>query len=237
MMGFTLSPLVFGPLSENIGRRPVLVGSYTFYTIFTLCCAVAPTYSLLLLFRFFAGTSAAVPNAVVAGLYGDTFGEPKARGQAMAVFMLVSAQGPLFGPLLSGFLSVNLSWRWVFWVGLMISGTGLPVVWLVPETNARILETRHTQVTDTEWTRPDIHTLLKSVGTMLARPGAMIIQEPILLFSSFYLALVYAMMYLLFQAYPIVFGGIYGFSQDRVGLAYIPSKIFPWFPSHPGSID
>lgn len=222
MIGFAVSPLFLGPVSETIGRRPVLVGSYTCYTIFTLCCSVAPTYTALLVFRLLAGMSAAVPNAVVAGLYSDTFAEPSARGRAMAAFMLVSSQGPLVGPLLSGFLSVNLNWRWVFWVGLMIAAVGLPVVWLLPETYLPVIEKKLVEKRDENSQFNSQAYSWRDFVQVLKRPGLMLIQEPILLFSSLYLALVYALMYLFFQAYPIVYGGVYGLSQDMVGLAYIP---------------
>ncbi|KAF2013008.1 MFS transporter [Aaosphaeria arxii CBS 175.79] len=223
MVGFAISPLFFGPLSEAIGRRPVLIGNYTLYTIFTLCCAVSWSYNALLVFRLLAGMSAAVPNAVIAGLYADIFAGHKERGRAMAAFMVVSAQGPLIGPLVSGFLSVNLGWRWTFWIGLMIAGVGLPVVWLLPETYVPVLEERMKE-------RRKGNGLLHAIScedfvhvfTTLKRPGLMIVTEPILLLSSLYLSLIYAMMYLFFQVYPIVFGGIYGLSQDKVGLAYIP---------------
>ena len=56
----------------------------------------------------------------------------------------------------------------------------------------------------------------------------MMVKEPILLFTALYLALVYSMQYLFFQSSPIVYGGIYGLSEDLIGLCYIPSM----FPLH-----
>ncbi|KAH7066650.1 major facilitator superfamily domain-containing protein [Paraphoma chrysanthemicola] len=223
MTGCAVSPLIFAPLSEVIGRRPVLIGSFTGYTLFTLCCALSPTYSALLAFRTFASLSAGVPSAVVGGLIGDVCDGPKIRGNAMAWFMLIGLGGPLVGPLVSGYVSVNLGWRWTFWVGLMLAGLGLPFIWLLPETYTPVLaQTIADGGEELQLMKAGVRDHLKSTCSMLKRPWLMMVKEPILLLTSLYLALVYAIVYLFFQAYPIVYGGIYGLKQDRIGLAYIP---------------
>ena len=61
--GYCVGPLVWGPLSEQVGRRPVFVGSFFVYTAFQVGCAVAPNTAALLLFRFLGGTFAAAPLA------------------------------------------------------------------------------------------------------------------------------------------------------------------------------
>lgn len=231
MVGFAISPLFLGPLSETVGRRPVLVGSLTLYAILTLCCALSPTYDILLVFRALAGTTASVANAVVPGLFADTFESSAKRGLAMSYFMLASAMGPLTGPLISGYISLNLGWRWVFWIALIIVGVCLPVIWPLPETDVPILEDKLSPPTISEDEKQlSLRERLPAIVEFLARPVRMMCVEPILSLSSLYLALVYALMYLVFQAYPIVFGVVYGMSQDQVGLAYIPCKhILPLF--------
>ena len=64
---------------------------------------------------------------------------------------------------------------------------------------------------------------LSGLGVTLKRPWLMMIREPILLFTALYLALVYSMQYLFFQSSPIVYGEIYGLSEDLIGLSYTPS--------------
>ena len=63
--------------------------TFCFYTVFTLACAVAPTWPSLLVFRLIVGISAACPVSVVGGLYADIFSDPVKRGRAMAMFMAV----------------------------------------------------------------------------------------------------------------------------------------------------
>jgi len=93
MVGFAISPLFLGPLSETLGRRPVLVGALTLYALLTMCCALSPTYDVLLVFRALAGMTATCANAVVPGVLADTFHDPRIRGRAMSSFLLSSAMG------------------------------------------------------------------------------------------------------------------------------------------------
>lgn len=60
------------------------------FMIWTLACAVAPNWSAFLIFRFFTGSFASAPNALVAGILSDIYGDPRSRGRAMAWFMAVS---------------------------------------------------------------------------------------------------------------------------------------------------
>lgn len=175
------------------------------------------------MFRLLAGLSAAVPNTVVAGLLADVYEGPIARGQAVAAFLFVAASGPLVGPLISGFISVHLGWRWTFWVGLMVAGIGLPFVWCLPETYAEIIARKVSEKSAVDFPKTTLKVHMTQLGTTLKRPWLMMMREPILLFTALYLALVYSMQYLFFQSTPIVYGGIYGLREDTVGLSYIPS--------------
>lgn len=212
MLGYTIGPPMFGPLSEHIGRRPVLIATYISYLIFTMACALSNHFSLLLLFRFLAGLVAAAPNAVIGGLFADIYDNHEERGKAMAAFLLAASMGPPIGPVISGLVE-RLSWRWSFWIGLAIGGVGLPLVLLLPETFAPVLQRRFHASIRTEnslTTEPqsnDDHRLATELKVVFARPFSMMFQEPVVLFTSLYLALVYAILYLFFQAYPIIFHG------------------------------
>ncbi|KAE8152266.1 major facilitator superfamily domain-containing protein [Aspergillus avenaceus] len=227
LVGFSIGPLIFGPLSEYCGRRPVLLGTYIGYTAFTLGRALSPNYAALLVFRLLCGLNAAAPNAVLGGLYSDIYKNPRQRGIAMGFFMFMTALGPEVGPIISGFVSVT-SWRWTFWAALIIAGAGLPTILMLPETYApvlarkRIAKEKDTRIQAAEETWGEI---AQEFGMVFTRPFVMVVQEPILLFSSLYLALVYAILYLFFQAYPIIFQGLYNMSPGVSGLAFIPIMI------------
>jgi MFS family permease len=90
IFGYILGPLLFGPLSETYGRKPVMILTFLLFTIFTLACALARNFPALLIFRFLTGVNASSPISVTGGIYADIYNDPVTRGRAMAVFMGVS---------------------------------------------------------------------------------------------------------------------------------------------------
>lgn len=90
LVGYVVGPMIWGPLSEVQGRKPVLAGSFVLYTVFMLACALAPNFPLLLVFRLLCGANAAAPVVVVGGVYADVFPDPRQRGIAIALLMAVS---------------------------------------------------------------------------------------------------------------------------------------------------
>ncbi|EEU34078.1 uncharacterized protein NECHADRAFT_24053, partial [Fusarium vanettenii 77-13-4] len=213
MVGFAIGPLIFGPLSEHVGRRLVLIGTYLAYMIFTLCCAVSPTYGTLLLFRLLCGIAAAAPNAVVGPLFADIYDRPEPRGRSLAYFMCATSMTPPFGPIISGY-ATRVSWRLTFWIGLAIAGVCLPLVLFLPETYVPVLKKKYARKNgddiSLELPSPEKkkYQLLQELGTVFSRPFVMTTREPVVLFSSLYLALIYSTLYLFFQAYPIIFQDI-----------------------------
>ncbi|KAI0911050.1 major facilitator superfamily protein [Ustulina deusta] len=229
LVGYILGPFAFGPLSETYGRRPVTLGTFAFYTVFTLACALAPTFPAFVVFRFFAGIFASSPPAVTGGIYADIYSDPKARGRAMAGYMAATTLGPTIGPLMSGYLSVH-GWRWTFWAALIIVGASWPFLLFLPETFGPVLRRRYATTGPAD--PVDVHVLSPAQLTaanwhhlftkILARPVKMLFTESIVLFSCLYLSLIYAIFYLFFEAYPIIFQGMYGLSPGETGLMFLP---------------
>lgn len=208
MAGFVLGPLFFGPLSEYAGRRPVLISTFLGYMVFMAACSVSPSYELLLIFRLLGGICASAPTTVITGLYADIYDNPSHRGIAVAFYMGITAVGPLVGPIISGFAS-EISWRWPFWIAIFIAVPGLPAVLALPETYAPVLINRATS-------RQEKSEYIHQVGDkrpvldarkIFVRPAVLMTTQPMLPLASLYVAFAYAIMYLTFQAYPIIFQG------------------------------
>jgi MFS family permease len=87
LFGYVLGPLLFGPLSETFGRKPIMISTFFLFTILTMACALAPNFAALLVFRIFTGISASSPISVTGGVYADIYDDPVTRGRAMAMFM------------------------------------------------------------------------------------------------------------------------------------------------------
>jgi multidrug resistance protein len=142
LIGFMLGPLVFAPLSEQYGRRLILVSTLVLYIIFTMGAALAPNWAGFLVFRFLSGTFAAPPMSVTGGSIADVFDEKVIRGRANMLWSAATLVGPLAGPVISGY-TYQYSWRWGFWIAMIFSGICLVTVVLQPETLAtKILRDR-----------------------------------------------------------------------------------------------
>jgi MFS family permease len=146
----------------------------------------------------------------------------------MAVFMAATTWGPTLGPVVSGYLS-PISWRWSFWTGLILCGITWPAILAVPETHApTILKKRARSLrkrtgddsirAPIEMEKTDIRHI---VTVVLTRPFRMVCFEPLVLFSCIYLSFAYAVFYMLFQSFPIIYMGTYGFSAGEEGLTFL----------------
>ncbi len=113
-LGLAVAQLVYGPLADRFGRKPVLYLGSAIYMAGAIGSALAPTFELLLLSRFVWGIGAAGSRVVATAIVRDRFegtAMAAAMSQVMAVFMLVPVLAPTIG---TGLIAV-LPWRSVFW--------------------------------------------------------------------------------------------------------------------------
>ena len=90
LVGYVFGPLLFGPLSETFGRKPILLGSFVLYIVSSAASALAPGWPSFLVSRFLVGTSSAAPYAVVGAMFADLYSDPVHRGRANSAFLTVS---------------------------------------------------------------------------------------------------------------------------------------------------
>ena len=97
---FGFMQLVFGPVADRFGRRPVLITSMTLYCIATLFCVFAPTFETLLAARALQGAAAsaapALARAVIRDLYGVE-GSRKVMSYVMSAFGIFAIGAPAIG--------------------------------------------------------------------------------------------------------------------------------------------
>ena len=123
-----------------------------------------------------------------------------------------------------------VDWRWTFWVGLIFAGVSLVFLAFLPETyGPTILKARAKRIrreTGNQSVVAPIELEKKGAKQMLTvtllRPLHMIVSEAIVLFTCLYLSLAYAIFYLFFIAYPLIFQGIYHFNTGEAGLTFLP---------------
>jgi len=123
-----MTPLT-GWLSIRIGRKVTFLVSIAGFTMASMLCGMAHSLGEIVVFRLLQGVcgAALIPlsQAVVLDLY-----PPSQVGQVMAIWGAGAILGPIFGPLLGGWLTDNYSWRWVFFINLPIGALAFAMTWL-----------------------------------------------------------------------------------------------------------
>ncbi|MEP7245455.1 MAG: multidrug effflux MFS transporter [Gammaproteobacteria bacterium] len=135
MLPFALMTLVQGPLSDALGRRPVVLVGLLVYSFASVMCVFAPTFALLLLFRALQGMSAGVGMSVGRAIIRDLHEGPQAQ-KLMSTITMIFSIAPAIAPVLGGWIHVWLGWRYVF--GFMVLlGVSLATMsyLLLPETH------------------------------------------------------------------------------------------------------
>ncbi|KAL9121528.1 MAG: hypothetical protein Q9187_001913 [Circinaria calcarea] len=144
--GFAIAPMVLAPFSEINGRKPVFVVTGILFVVCQLCCAVTRSFPGLLVARFFAGVGGSTFSTMVGGVLSDIY-HTEDRNTPMALFAGAALFGTGLGPLVSGFIAQNVSWRWVFYVQIISCGLViLAVVVFFKETRGSVLLSRKAQI-------------------------------------------------------------------------------------------
>lgn len=117
VLGFAVGPLVWSPLSEQYSRHPIYFVSLGPYTVFNIPCALSPNIGGLLVSRFLCGVFAssglvfASSGLVFAGGTIADIWPTEHRGNAIAYFAAAPYGGPVFDPLVCGWIKRHLALR------------------------------------------------------------------------------------------------------------------------------
>jgi DHA1 family bicyclomycin/chloramphenicol resistance-like MFS transporter len=119
MVGFATGPLVFGPLSDRFGRRPVLLAAVATFALFGALGAFAPTLASLLAWRFLMGAGAGTAQVLVLATVRDLFTGAEARAKQSYV-NLAAGVAPIVAPTLGVWVAAAGGWRAIY--GVLAAG-------------------------------------------------------------------------------------------------------------------
>ena len=136
VFGFGTTQLLYGPLSDRFGRKPVLLVSLVLYIGFALLSAIAASFTLLLAARASQGAAAAATRVLVVSIVRDRF-EGAAMARLMSLVFLVFLIIPVIAPAFGQIVLLFASWRWIF-LGLAIFAA-IVFIWAL----VRLPETLH----------------------------------------------------------------------------------------------
>ncbi|KIY73076.1 MFS general substrate transporter [Cylindrobasidium torrendii FP15055 ss-10] len=228
-----LSPMLFGTLADNYGRRPIFA-----ICLFVLACsciglALVPTsaYWLLIVLRCLQSAGSASTIALGAGVIGD-ISTPAERGGYFGVWNMGPNLGPALGPVIGGLLAQNLGWRSIFWFLCIASFVCfLVMVLFLPETLRAIVG--NGSIIPSKIYRPVIPIVGRSIpNSSTTRPPKKPFKNPFLLFREWDIVLLLLMngfynafFYSVLASLSSLFSKHYPhLSETQIGLCYLATS-------------
>lgn len=128
-------------MSEHIGRRIPLLLSFFVNMQLILGQALGQNIQTVLITRFFSGIFAAAPLTLSAGIISDLW-DPFHKSIALSLFTASVLSGPGLGPMMGGFVTQTIGWRYTFWILYGYDWLSWIVVFVfLPETYSPVLLT------------------------------------------------------------------------------------------------
>lgn len=133
LIGFSLGQLLWGAVSDRVGRRmPVALGILLF-VIGSAGCAMSGTTQEIILWRIVQAIGACAGVVLSRAMVRDLFDRDRAA-QMLSTLIVIMAIAPLVGPLLGAQVLAVASWQWIFWLLVGIGTLTLAAMVTVPET-------------------------------------------------------------------------------------------------------
>jgi EmrB/QacA subfamily drug resistance transporter len=127
ILTMTVSTPLYGKLGDLYGRKRLFVFAIVVFLIGSVLCGMATTMPQLIAFRALQGLGAGGLMVGVFAIIGDLV-SPRDRGKYQGYFAGLMAVATIGGPLIGGFITDNLSWRWAFYVNVPIGILALALV-------------------------------------------------------------------------------------------------------------
>ncbi|PTB42498.1 hypothetical protein M441DRAFT_137562 [Trichoderma asperellum CBS 433.97] len=236
-LGYGVGPMLWSPLSEmpKIGRSGIFFWTLFAFIIFQLLVGFAPNIAVFLVFRWVTGFCGSPCLSTGAGTITDLYDHSLAS-YLFCIWGTAGFCGPVFGPIIGGYLAPSKGWRWTICIITWLCTLVLAAMFLFfPETSAaNILYKRAKRLRKATGdsrlrSQSEIdaaHYTARDHLIVLGRAFTLTFSEPIVLLMNLYAGLLYGVLFIWFESFPIVFGGIYGFNQGEQGLVFLGIFVF-----------
>ncbi|QKJ04413.1 purine nucleoside transporter PunC [Yersinia mollaretii] len=203
LAGFAIAQLIWGPVSDKLGRKPVLLAGLGLFALGCLGILWVETATQLLILRFIQAVGVCSAAVSWQALVVDRYRDGKAN-RVFATIMPLVALSPALAPLLGAWLLNHFSWRSIFVVLLVIT-----LLLLIP--TARLKE-RKKSVTD----KADQHKTAISFWQLLKSP---VFSGNVMIFAA-----CSAGFFAWLTGSPFILGDM-GYGPNAIGLSYVPQTL------------
>ncbi|MFC7644693.1 MFS transporter [Streptosporangium lutulentum] len=144
ILASTVSTPIWGKLGDLYGRRIIFISSVVIFLVGSVLCGLSQDMTQLIAFRAIQGLGAGGLMVGVMSIIGEMI-PPRDRSKYQGLMMAVMPVAMIGGPLIGGFITDNLDWRWAFYVNLPLGVITLVVCWItlgkLPKGAARLAST------------------------------------------------------------------------------------------------
>ncbi|KKC99836.1 purine nucleoside transporter PunC [Photobacterium halotolerans] len=204
LLGMAIGQLIYGPLSDRLGRKKVLLGAMLLFSLATLGCAMAPNVETLLAFRFLQALGACSATVLWQAIVVDRY-EGKLAEKVFATIMPLVALSPALAPLVGAAIQSHLGWRAIF-LSLIALGAILALMTTLQPESARGDKKQGNVLSELAINYTSLLKSKKFMGNML----------------------IFAACSAAFFAYltgsPFIMSAM-GYSSEDIGLSYVPQTI------------
>ncbi|KAI1623466.1 MFS transporter [Exophiala viscosa] len=219
VLGYGIGPMFFSPLSEIalVDRGAPYIITFILFLIISICTSVVDDFA------------ASYPALATGAATLEDIYDVSQIPYAFIFWVAAMYGGPALGPAISGY-AVASNWRWPMYAITIMAGIVLPLLALLLETSEQnILLRRAARLRRSQ----DDHRYraasevgqqvgLKALfANSMIKPLEITVKDPAITFTAVYSAIVYSIYYSFFEAFPIVYEGLYQFSVGAAGLVFL----------------
>ncbi|CAG8888674.1 unnamed protein product [Penicillium egyptiacum] len=221
-LGQIIGPPIAASFSEFFGRKWIMRISIPMALLFTALGGAAKNFETLVIYRFLSSLAISPAGTVSVGIVNDLWDVALSKtGTLLALTvalmnLLPAAIGSSTGAAL---VTLTDDWRWTFWLNAILLGGIVLLTFPVPETYHLYLAKKHNKNKGASVSPINYKRTLRMAFT---RPLYMLLIEPVVLPTSLACAILQAILFCWYIAYPVIFKRVYQFTEKEQGLAFLP---------------